>query len=118
MTQRPDIALEVQFSDGSHLVYIFDPKYKFESEEPENIDRESKPKRQDIDKMHTYCHAIRDNEGRQVVNYAAILYPGSYIPYPDAQIEALRAYPGAEAELRIHLHRILSKALNSDSRSR
>ncbi|MEH2302002.1 MAG: DUF2357 domain-containing protein [Nostoc sp.] len=118
LTQRPDIALEVQLPDGSHLVYIFDPKYKFESEEPENIGRESKPKRQDIDKMHTYCHAIRDNEGRQVVNSAAILYPGSHIPYPDAQIEALPAYPGAETELRTHLHRILSKALNSDGRSR
>ncbi|MFW9260401.1 DUF2357 domain-containing protein [Nostoc sp. CALU 546] len=112
--QRPDIALEVQFPDGSHLVYIFDPKYKFESEEPENIDRESKPKKQDIDKMHTYCHAIRDNEGQQVVNYAAILYPGSYISYQDAQIEALPAYPGVEAKLKTHLHRILSKALNSN----
>lgn len=113
-SQRPDIALEVQLPDGSHLVYIFDPKYKLESEEPENIGRESKPKKQDIDKMHTYCNAIRDkdNEGRQVVNYAAILYPGSYIPYPDAQIEALGAYPGAEAELKTHLHRILTKALN------
>lgn len=118
LLQRPDIALEVQLSDASHLVYIFDPKYKFESEEPENIDRESKPKRQDIDKMHSYCHAIRDNKNQQVVNYAAILYPGSYIFYPNEQIEALRAYPGAEAELRIHLHCILSKALNSDSRSR
>jgi hypothetical protein len=110
--QRPDIALEVQLPDGSHLVYIFDPKYKLESEEPENIGRESKPKKQDIDKMHTYCHAIRDNEGQEVVNYAAILYPGSYISYQDAQIEALPAYPGVEAELRTHLHRILSKALN------
>ncbi|MHC5822981.1 MAG: DUF2357 domain-containing protein [Nostoc sp.] len=116
--QRPDITLEVQFSDGSHLVYIFDPKYKLGSEEPENIGKEIKAKKEDFKQMHTYCDAIRDNEGRQVVNYAAILYPGSYIPYPDAQIEALRAYPGAEAELRIHLHRILSKALNSDSRSR
>ncbi|MBN4002228.1 nuclease domain-containing protein [Nostoc sp. LPT] len=110
--QRPDIALEVQLPDGSHLVYIFDPKYKFESDEAENIGRESKPKKQDIDKMHTYCNAIRDNEGQQVVNYAAILYPGSYISYQDGQIEALPAYPGVEAELRTHLHRILSKALN------
>lgn len=68
--------------------------------------------------MHTYCHAILDNKGRQVVNSAAILYPGSHISYRDAQIEALPAYPGAEAELRTHLHRILSKALNSDNRNR
>ncbi|MGM3306688.1 hypothetical protein ACSQ6I_12045 [Anabaena sp. WFMT] len=76
------------------------------------MNRESKPKGQDIEKMHAYCHAIRDNQGQQVVNYVAILYPGSYISYPDAQIEALAAYPGAEDELRTHLHRIFSKALN------
>ncbi|RCJ23490.1 hypothetical protein A6S26_02830 [Nostoc sp. ATCC 43529] len=114
LLQRPDIALEVQLPDNSYLVYIFDPKYKFENEEPENTDRESKPKKQDIEKMHTYCHTIRDNNGRQVVNYAAILYPGSHRRYPDAQIEALPAYPGEEAQLRRHLYRILSKALNSN----
>ncbi|AUT00505.1 hypothetical protein CLI64_08945 [Nostoc sp. CENA543] len=111
-TKRPDIALEIQLSDGSHFVYIFDPKYKFESENPDTISRESKPTRQDIDKMHAYSHAIRDRDGRQVVNYAAILYPGSYMPYPKAEIEALPAYPGNEAELRTHLHRILTQALN------
>lgn len=62
--------------------------------------------------MHAYSHAIRDNQGRQVVNYAAILYPGDYISYPNAQIEALPAYPGTELELRTHLHRILNQALN------
>lgn len=116
LTQRPDIALEVEFPDGSHSVYIFDPKYKFESENPENIDKESRPKQQDINKMHAYSHAILDNRGQQVVKYAAILYPGVYVSYPDAEIEALPAYPSNdELELKKHLSRVLSDALSQTS---
>ncbi|MBD2502092.1 hypothetical protein H6G83_15980 [Anabaena azotica FACHB-119] len=116
--KRPDIALEIQLANGSHLVYIFDPKYKLESENQDNISRKSKPIRQDIDKMHAYSHAIRDSKGRQVVNYAAILYPGTHKTYPNAQIEALPAYPGNEAELRTHLRRILTQALIDVAKSR
>ena len=44
---------------------------------------------------------------------AAILYPGSFETYPDAQIEALPAYPNSdEFELKKHLTRVLSNALS------
>ncbi|OUL23292.1 hypothetical protein BV378_21660 [Nostoc sp. RF31YmG] len=112
VTLRPDIALEIEFSNGSRQVYIFDPKYKLESETQEKMNNEGTSKAVDIQKMHTYHDAIQDNEGKQVVNYAAILYPGCYESYSNSEIEALPAYPGEEAELRKYLHRILSKALN------
>ncbi len=109
---RPDIAVEVKQADGSHQVYLFDPKYKLDSEREENIGNGGKPKPADIQKMHTYHDAIQDNEGRQVVHHAAILYPGSFKSYSREEIEALAAYPGAEAELQKHLRRVLIKALH------
>ncbi|HEY9608045.1 DUF2357 domain-containing protein [Allocoleopsis sp.] len=108
---RPDVAVEIQQADGSQQVYLFDPKYKLDSEREENIDKEGKPKPADIQKMHTYHDAIQNSEGRQVVCYAAILYPGSFHSYSRKEIEALPAYPGAEAELQKHLRRVLDKAL-------
>ena len=102
--QLPDVAIEVELSDGSQRVYLFDPKYK--------LDEKGNPPKEDTDKMHVYHHDIRDREGRLVVCYAAILYPGSFKPYPkEAGIEALPAYPGREAELQEHLRRVLDKAL-------
>lgn len=109
---RPDVAVEIKQPDGSQQVYLFDPKYKLDSEKEENIDKEGKPKPADIQKMHTYHDAIQNSEGRQVVCYAAILYPGSFHSYSREEIEALPAYPSAEAELQEHLRRILDKALN------
>lgn len=112
---RPDIALEVKFADGSQQVYLFDPKYKLDSETQENISNQGKPKAADIQKMHTYHDAIQNSEGKQVVCYAAILYPGSFHSYSRKEIEALPAYPGAEAELQKHLRRVLEKALTPNS---
>ncbi|MBD2005554.1 MULTISPECIES: DUF2357 domain-containing protein [Cyanophyceae] len=109
---RPDVAVEIKQTDGSQQVYLFDPKYKLDSEREENIDKEGKPKPADIQKMHTYHDAIQDNKGEQVVCYAAILYPGSFHSYSREEIEALPAYPGAEAELQKHLRRVLVEALN------
>ncbi|HEY9637113.1 MAG TPA: DUF2357 domain-containing protein [Coleofasciculaceae cyanobacterium] len=109
--QRPDIAVEVKLADSSQQVYIFDPKYKLDSETQENIGNQGKPKVADIGKMHTYRDAIRDSQGKRVVRYAAILYPGSYEFYTEG-LEALPAYPGREAELQKHLHRVLDKALD------
>ena len=110
VTLRPDVAVEVKLPDGSQQVYIFDPKYKLESESQENTGNQGKPNTADIQKMHTYHDAIQDKEGRQVVNYAAIIYPGSYKSYSNAEIEALPAYPGLEV-LQKHLRRVLGKAL-------
>ncbi|HAX79335.1 MAG TPA: hypothetical protein DCY88_26800 [Cyanobacteria bacterium UBA11372] len=109
--QRPDIAVEVKLADGSQRVYLFDPKYKLESEKQENGGNEGKPKTADIQKMHTYRDAIQDSKGTRVVHYAAILYPGSYKFYTKG-LEALSAYPGFETELQEHLRRVLDKALD------
>ncbi|MDZ8223454.1 DUF2357 domain-containing protein [Nostoc sp. ChiVER01] len=111
VTLRPDVAVEIKLANGSQQVYLFDPKYKLESEPLENTSNEGKPKTADIQKMHTYHDAIQNREGRQVVNYAAIIYPGSYVSHSNAEIEALPAYPGAESILQEHLRRVLNKAL-------
>jgi hypothetical protein len=105
--QIPDVAVEVELSDGSQRIYLFDPKYK--------LDKKGNPPKEDTDKMHVYHHDIRNREGRRVVRYTAILYPGSFKSYPKAEIEALPAYPGREAELQEHLRRVLDKALTPNS---
>lgn len=62
-------------------------------------------------KMHTYHDAIHDRTGNKVVQYAAILYPGSYKSYSRGEIEALPAYPGNEAKLQQRLYPVLENAL-------
>ncbi|MEQ9486106.1 DUF2357 domain-containing protein [Coleofasciculus sp. F4-SAH-05] len=108
---RPDIAVEIERLDGSQQVYLFDPKYKLDSETQDNLGNQGKPKTADIQKMHTYHDAIHDRTGNQVVQYAAILYPGSYKSYSGGEIEALPAYPGNEAKLQQHLYPVLENAL-------
>jgi predicted component of viral defense system (DUF524 family) len=110
--QRPDVAIEIQLPDGLEQVYLFDSKYKRDSELLNNGRNERKPQKEDIDKMHAYRNDIRNREGERAVRYAAILYPGSFISYAKAKIDALPAYPGAEAELQNHLRRVLDKALD------
>lgn len=105
-SQRPDIAIEIFPQQGFPHVYLFDPKYKLRSEDQEN----GKPKKEDIDKMHTYRDALRDSEQRQVVQYAAILYPGPTQNYGHG-IEALQAIPGSEVSLEKRLEAILLRAL-------
>jgi predicted component of viral defense system (DUF524 family) len=73
--QRPDIAIEIERPGGDNDVWLFDPKYKLDSEELEGEDPQARPKKVDIDAMHSYRDAIRDERGNRVVRYAAILYP-------------------------------------------
>lgn len=54
---------------------------------------------------------LKQLTGNQVVQYAAILYPGSYQSYSGGEIEVLPAYPGNEAKLQQHLYPVLDKAL-------
>lgn len=61
VTLRPDIALEIEFPDNSYKIYLFDPKYKLESETQENMGNEGISKAVDIQKMHTYHDAIQDS---------------------------------------------------------
>ncbi len=108
--QRPDISLEIVASDRPPLLYLFDPKYKLEGEDLQDCTGDLRPTKTDIDKMHAYRDAIRDQDERHVVRYAAILYPGPTEEYA-AGIAALQAYPGKEDELKVRVMDILSTAL-------
>ena len=100
--QRPDITIEVKALDSPSRIYLFDPKYKLSRGYEGGA---ATPKKEDIDKMHAYRDAIRDREQQHVVQYAAILYPGSNQSYGDG-IEALQAYPGMELPLQERLKSI------------
>jgi predicted component of viral defense system (DUF524 family) len=108
--QRPDIAIEILPSQGSPFIYLFDPKYKLDSEWLEEGLGNGTPKREDIGKMHTYRDAIRDADQRHVVRYAAILYPGLSLRYNEG-VEAIQALPDSRAILEERLKEVLSFAL-------
>jgi len=118
-SQRPDIAIEVVSVTQGTAVYIFDPKYKLQSEHmqasPDGADvavSPGMPKKVDIDKMHSYRDSIRDSNLQRAVRYAAILYPGAEVRYAD-DIEALHAYPGDVDALKTRLSEVLRKALTA-----
>ncbi len=58
--QRPDVAAEIHPAQGAPRVLVFDPKYQLEGEVSEGLAPDSKPKKADIDMMHAYRDAIRD----------------------------------------------------------
>jgi hypothetical protein len=109
-SQRPDIAIETFPSHSIPSIYLFDPKYKLDSERREEGPGNGRPKKEDIAKMHTYRDAIRDTEQRRVVRYAAILYPGPSQSYSNG-IEALQALPDSRAVLEGRLKEIFTDAL-------
>jgi predicted component of viral defense system (DUF524 family) len=110
--QRPDVAVEVHPPHQPPRIYLFDPKYKLEGEFLEADGGDGKPKKVDIDKMHAYRDAIRDEEGRRSVRYAAVLYPGTEDVRYATGLEALRAYPGTEKALEWRIGDVLHEALN------
>jgi predicted component of viral defense system (DUF524 family) len=112
--QRPDIAVEIERPGSSSEVYLFDPKYKLDSETLDADEPSGTPKKIDIDKMHAYRDAIRDATGHRVVTYAAIMYPGINVTYTDG-LEALSAYPGATIALEQRLRHLLNTALAEPS---
>jgi hypothetical protein len=118
--QRPDVAIEVRRPGDQLRIYLFDPKYKLDSEIIDGVES-TKPKKVDLDKMHAYRDAIRDSCGLPVVRYAAILYPGEPERYPPRaplpHVEALQGYPGREAPLRARLQEVLREALDPMSLS-
>lgn len=102
-SQIPDVSLWVERPAEPPALYIFDSKYKLDSEgDAEGGARNGRPKKADIDKMHAYRDAIRDHHGDPVVRYAATLYPGPTVSYFEG-LEALQDYPGKAAELESHL---------------
>ena len=123
-SQVPDIAITIERSGFPPKIILFDPKYKLDSEEISDEDETSsdtdigsvevrgKPKKIDIDKMHTYRDSIRTASGEMVVEYAGILYPGDTQTFSD-DVEAIRAIPGDDAELRQHVAKVFKSQINA-----
>jgi predicted component of viral defense system (DUF524 family) len=108
--QRPDIAIEIFPAQSPSSIYVFDPKYKLDSDRQEEGPGNGTPKKEDIDKMHTYRDAILDAGNQRVVHFAAILYPGSSKSYGN-NIEAIQAVPDARRMFEERLKVILTEAL-------
>jgi predicted component of viral defense system (DUF524 family) len=108
-TQIPDITIELRSDGEAPRLFLFDPKYKLDSEQ-NGEPGDGKPKKQDIDTMHAYRDAIRNDDEHRVVRYAAILYPGPEQRYGDG-IEALSARPLLPDALGDRARTILSTAL-------
>ena len=96
-------------------LFVFDPKYKLDSEGLDEEGLVGRPKKSDIDKMHAYRDAIRGYGGRQVIDYAAILYPGPSKHFGN-NVAALQAVGGREAKLRVELDAVLTSALTTSAR--
>ncbi|MBN9392395.1 MAG: DUF2357 domain-containing protein [Chloroflexi bacterium] len=114
--QRPDITIEVNRPGAVPKIYIFDPKYKLDTENTNFSQPVIKPKKEDIDKMHAYRDAIRTSSGERVVEYAAILYPGPSVSYKSGvnlqrQVEAIQALPGQEDTFITNIKYIISEIL-------
>ena len=113
--QVPDIVLEVRARDSEPSLFVFDPKYKLDSESVAEEEPSRGPQKTDIDKMHAYRDAIRGKGGEQVVQYAAILYPGP-CRYFGENIAALQAVGGCENRLRKDLDEVLARAFATSAR--
>jgi hypothetical protein len=115
--KRPDVAIEVTDPMGRTRIWIFDPKYKLDSEVQSPVDSgdsvgpKGSPKPQDINAMHAYRDAIRDAEDQFAVRYAAILYPGA-TKWFGSEIAALQSHPLAKDILGALLADVLSRALS------
>lgn len=108
--QRPDITIEVKHPGTPTKLYLFDPKYKLETDSADDSAGSGRPVKTDIDKMHAYRDAIRDGHGRRVVVSAATLYPGTSQHYGPG-IEAIQANPDHSEALQKRLNSILRQAL-------
>jgi predicted component of viral defense system (DUF524 family) len=115
--QRPDVSIEIEDGDGTVRILIFDPKYKLDSEQSDGAITDARPKKTDIDKMHAYRDAIRNQDDQPVVSYAAILYPGPTTPQFGSGVAALPAIPDTANSLRGSLIEILSRELRTAERT-
>jgi hypothetical protein len=111
--QIPDAVLEVQRPGAPTEIYIFDPKYKLQSEEAGAASADGQPVKMDIDAMHAYRDAIRDEAGDRAVRYAGIMYPGPKVTY-SAGLEALPAMPENPELLRQALRQIVRRCLGAE----
>lgn len=99
--QCPDVSIRIDPPERPPRLVLFDPKYKLLSESVEHGAQTDeappgpgRPRKVDIDKMHAYRDAIRDEAGSRIVEYAAIVFPGETVSF-DAGVEAIGAVPGA-----------------------
>jgi PD-(D/E)XK nuclease superfamily/Domain of unknown function (DUF2357) len=109
--QIPDVAVEVVDGPATRI-YIFDPKYKLQSEQQEGQEAKVRPKKVDIDAMHSYRDAIRDEDGNHIVRFAAILYPGPTDLFEDG-LAAIHAEPGDVDSPQRSIGEVLSVAIGS-----
>jgi hypothetical protein len=107
--QIPDITVEIASANRPARLLLFDPKYKLDSEDGAEPG-DGKPKKIDIDTMHAYRDAIRNDREERLIEYAAILYPGPETRYGDG-IEALCANPTQTDPLDLRLRGVLTDAL-------
>jgi predicted component of viral defense system (DUF524 family) len=114
LTQVPDVTVELRAPDGSVELYVFDPKYKLESDQSEGLLKLG-PKKEDIDKMHAYRDALRGPANSRVVRYAAILYPGPGVAYSMetgvVELAAMSADPASPEVFEDSLRDIFKSAL-------
>lgn len=117
-TQIPDLTMRVQHPGKPASFYLFDSKYKLDSESEAGPNgRDPRPTKADIDKMHAYRDAIRDQNGKRVVRYAAILYPGPYVSYSPG-LEALQDDPLRAEDLQRRVAQKLRGWLTADTLSK
>ena len=83
-TMIPDVAILLRRGDDVDSVLVFDPKYKRE---------EHGPVMGDIDAMHAYRDGIRGTDGRPIIAFAGIIYPGTDKDYK-GQVGAISGIPG------------------------
>ena len=112
--QRPDIAIEVVRNGLISHIVILDPKYKLQSEELDGEQVGGRPKKSDIDAMHSYRDSIRDHaNGHRLVSYAAIIYPGPEMEFSSG-LAALSADPAASGQLRSRLSDLFQEKVFAD----
>jgi predicted component of viral defense system (DUF524 family) len=108
--------VEVRAPGGQLRRYVFDPKYKLDTDQRDSGN--VWPKKEDIDKMHAYRDALRGPQNERVVSCAAILYPGPTVEFPAGEdgkpeVAALSADPEDASLLDASLRQILRVALQS-----
>lgn len=108
--QRPDITIKIERQNAAPELLLLDPKYKLDGDAEGSPELTGKPKKIDIDKMHAYRDAIRDNQGRRIVSSACTIYPGPSVPYADG-IEAIQGNPAQSEILEKHLRTIIENAI-------
>ena len=115
MRNYAEAVLEVRAPDSVPRLFVFDPKYKLDSEGHDEESLTGRPQKTAIDKLHAYRDAIREEEGKRGMEYAAVLYPGPSQHFGD-DVAALEAVGGREAGLRMELDAVLASALETSAR--